>query len=142
MSNPDWENLGRAVVEARSRKRLTQNDVQARGGPSATLVRQIEKGQNDSISARTKSSLEQALGWVHGEVDRLLAGATEPHYENVLITDEEMERSVGPSVDDAGLATIKARKPANMSDEDFKRLLQEYEEEIEWKLNRAARERP
>lgn len=49
--------------------------------------------------------------------------------------------SVGGDRNDPGIGTIKARKPANMSDEDFKRLLNEYQEEIEWKLDRAARER-
>lgn len=58
-----------------------------------------------------------------------------------LLAETEELSSVSPADDDGDFGTIKARKPANMSDEDFKRLLTEYQEEIEWKLDRAARER-
>lgn len=83
------------------------------------------------IKLPTQGKIERALGWPAGTISAIEAGGEPPAVGDV----------VGAGAEDAGLATIKARKPANMSDEDFRRLLAEYEEEIEWKLNRAARER-
>lgn len=84
------------------------------------------------IKLPTQGKIERALDWAPGTIATIEAGGEPP-----AIGD-----SVGGDADDPGIGTIKARKPANMSDEDFKRLLDEYSEEIEWKLNRAARERP
>lgn len=84
------------------------------------------------IKLPTQGKIERALTWPPGTISAVEAGAEAP----------KIGDSVGGDTDDPGIATIKARKPANMSDEDFKRLLSEYEEEIEWKLNRAAREHP
>lgn len=83
------------------------------------------------IKLPTQGKIERALGWPAGAVAAVEAGGDPP----------PLEGSVGAADQDPGLGTIKARKPANMTDEDFKRLLEEYQEEIEWKLNRAARER-
>lgn len=135
MATPDWKHLGEMIVAERERQRLTQNEMQGKGGPSSTLIRQIEKGANTNISSRTKTSIEDALGWERGVVDELLAGAT------IVRRKDHSPETVTAEGESAGVGTIKARKPANMTDEDFKRLLAEYEEEIEWKLDRAARER-
>lgn len=78
MPSPDWKHLGEVVAQERERLRLTQGELQGRGGPSVTLVRQIEKASNPGITARTKSALEDALGWERGVVDEILAGEAEP----------------------------------------------------------------
>lgn len=70
--------MGDVASAERINLRLNQGDLQSRGGPSVTLVRQIEKGINPSITSRTKSALEDALGWERGVVDEILAGAPEP----------------------------------------------------------------
>ena len=82
------------------------------------------------IKLPTQGKVERALGWRAGTLAAIEAGQEPP----------QIGDSLGGDTEDSGIATIKARKPANMSDEDFKRLLNEYEEEIEWKLNRASRE--
>jgi hypothetical protein len=82
------------------------------------------------IKIPTQGKVERALGWRAGTIAAIESGQEPP----------QIGDSVGGDTEDPGIATIKARKPANMSDEDFKRLLNEYEEEIEWKLNRASRE--
>ena len=83
------------------------------------------------IKLPTQGKIERALAWPPGTLSSIEAGAEPP----------AIEGSVGPDAEASGIGTIKARKPANMSDEDFRRLLTEYQEEIEWKLDRAARER-
>ncbi|MCW2831108.1 MAG: Helix-turn-helix protein [Aeromicrobium sp.] len=127
----NWARAGEFLYQRRKAKGLTQAQVQGDGGPSTAVQRQVENGTYDASMHRTlRRGYEDALDLPRGSIDLLLA-------------DEEpdLTSSVGPDDDDGGFGTIKARKPANMSDEDFKRLLTEYQEEIEWKLDRAARER-
>lgn len=71
---PQWERLARYVRARRAELRLTQQDVQARGGPSQAKLRQIESGRPVTISKPIRRRLEQALLWEHGSVDDVLAG--------------------------------------------------------------------
>ena len=84
------------------------------------------------IKLPTQGKIERALEWPPGTISSIEAGGEPPAIGQPVGGDQQDEPGIGP---------IKARTPANMSDEDFKRLLNEYREEIEWKLDRAARER-
>lgn len=76
----------------------------------------------------TQGRMEKALGWPAGSIQAIATGS-EPPSDSSVSADTEDER------------VIKMRRPEGMSVEDWKRKADELEEEIEWKLNRAARER-
>lgn len=70
----DWKRLGETILKRRESLRLTQADVQARGGPSLKTQSLVERGVVESIKRQTKSAYEHALGWTRGSVDDVLAG--------------------------------------------------------------------
>ncbi len=84
------------------------------------------------IKLPTQGKIERALKWPPGTITAIEAGGDAPGFDDAAVSGDG---------DDQGMGMIKARKPEGMSDEDFKRLLADFEEELEWKLNRAARER-
>lgn len=71
---PDWPRLGALVLARRKHLRMTQAEVDAAGGPSPKTLQQIEAGSAASIKTHTKRGLEMALGWMQGDVDRVLDG--------------------------------------------------------------------
>ncbi|WP_293783618.1 hypothetical protein [uncultured Aeromicrobium sp.] len=142
MPELDWANLGQWVLRERQNQRISQSEVQARGGPSATLVRQIEKATVTSISARTKTGLEEAFGWRRGVVDALLRGAERPSYVSPRGDERgDAPSSVGGSDHDEDVFEIKMRRPEGVSVEEWKRMKADWEAELQFKLNRAAHER-
>lgn len=58
--------FGQIVLERRHELGLTQDDVTARGGPSDTLLSQIEAGQWVVGSPSTFKKLDKALDWKDG----------------------------------------------------------------------------
>lgn len=53
---------------------LTQQDVQAAGGPSTATLRVLERGVPQEYRAATIEPLEDVLRWERGSVERILAG--------------------------------------------------------------------
>lgn len=139
---PDWENLAEAVHHQRILLRMSQTDLQPRGGPSATLVRQIEKGVARGISARTKTTLEDVLGWDRGVVDDLLAGAVTPRLRPV--PDLSWGRGGAPDVeyDEPSLDELiaEADRAAEESRRASERLHRRLKRESEYQRRTAAQD--
>lgn len=70
----DWQRLGRFVLARRNKLGITQVELQARGGPSASTIQNIELCQITSLKPATKRKLAKGLGWTLESVDALLAG--------------------------------------------------------------------
>ncbi|AXQ62875.1 immunity repressor [Gordonia phage Angelique] len=70
----NWERLGAYVRRRRTELRMTQNDVQDAGGPSAAKVREIENSRTTTLSTSKRRDLERALQWSPESVDKILAG--------------------------------------------------------------------
>jgi hypothetical protein len=81
------------------------------------------------IKLPTQGKIERALEWDAGTLSSIEAGI-DPR-ETVAPADE----------DDEDLFELKMRRPAGMPLEEWKRRTEEYREEFEWKISRAARER-
>lgn len=76
-TEPEQEHLQRladAVKQRRVDLRLSQEEMQARGGPSTTKMSQIEAAKPPYPRGATQRRLEQALGWAAGSVDKVIAG--------------------------------------------------------------------
>lgn len=71
-NNANWQALAEAVKHRRNELRLRQSDLEARGGPSAGTVRNIERASRESYSPRTFAQLEHALSWPMGLTGHLL----------------------------------------------------------------------
>ena len=69
-----WEKLGAEVRKRRIELGLTQEQLVERGGPSTPTLRAIENDRAGRLSPRLRRSLERALLWRDGSVDRVLAG--------------------------------------------------------------------
>jgi transcriptional regulator with XRE-family HTH domain len=80
-----WEKLGAEVRERRIDLGLTQEQLVERGGPSTPTLRAIENDRAGRLSPRLRRSLERALQWSSGSVDRILAGEA-PAVLNVVTT--------------------------------------------------------
>lgn len=80
MSAPEkfaWARLAAAVQDRRHELGLTQKDLEARGGPSAATVRNIEQAARAVYRPVTFRTLEQALEWPRGHCRQILAGQDE-----------------------------------------------------------------
>lgn len=73
-TDSDWSRLGDYVKQRREELRLTQAQVQERGGPSPALVRAIENKRADTLSVSKRRDLERALNWSEESVDLILRG--------------------------------------------------------------------
>lgn len=74
MTTTNWEALAVAVRRRRDAMHLRQADLEARGGPGAGTVRNIEQAARTKYAPRTFTQLEQALDWPAGIVEKILAG--------------------------------------------------------------------
>lgn len=68
------EALGRAVRTRRTQLGLTQEEVNAHGGPSDTTLTKIENGEGANPAASTLRKLDTALRWRPGSAQRVLEG--------------------------------------------------------------------
>lgn len=68
--------LGRMVRERRKELKLTQADVQAKGGPSTATLRLIENGKHTDFRPATSQPLEDILQWQPGSIAAILKGQT------------------------------------------------------------------
>lgn len=78
MPNENWERLGQYVKARREALNLTQQDVQAEGGPSAAKQREVENGRTEVLSESKRRDLERALEWPPGAIDEILNGGEAP----------------------------------------------------------------
>lgn len=107
-----WDELAAAVRRRRDLMKLRQSDLEARGGPSAGTVRNIEQASRESYSPRTFVQLEHALDWPDGVVDKILDGtATPSDVTEVVVRDPARERDFDPGsvrsfVDSAGVRHV------------------------------------
>jgi transcriptional regulator with XRE-family HTH domain len=85
--------LGAAVRARRLDLRLTQSDVESRGGPSHMTVRRVEHGER--VKWKSLHALAQALGWepavlidvAIGHRDVSALSSSEPDRADVVATD-------------------------------------------------------
>lgn len=73
-----WVRLGRAVRSARGRigpSGWTQQQLADALGVTVKTINTLEAGRARGMRANTKAALEDVLGWLPGEVDRVLDGA-------------------------------------------------------------------
>lgn len=70
----DWQRLADKVVARRTSLGMTQQSVQAAGGPSVATMRLIEGGQPKTYRGTILGRLEKALQWQSGSVDSVLEG--------------------------------------------------------------------
>jgi transcriptional regulator with XRE-family HTH domain len=69
-----WERLGAAVVARRVELgMLTREQLVEKSGMSRRLLSDIENGRRTSYDPATLARVEQALQWLPGTVDRILA---------------------------------------------------------------------
>lgn len=81
----DWPALGTEVRRRRALMHLRQADLEARGGPGAGTVRNIEQASRASYAHRTFVQLETALDWPGGVVESILRGtATRAEIDDVV----------------------------------------------------------
>lgn len=85
----DWNRVAEYVRTRRTELRLTQDDVQDRGGPSAAKLREIENKRSQTLSASKRRDLERAIEWTDGSFDSVLRGG-EPSVKRL---DSGAERS-------------------------------------------------
>lgn len=100
------ERLAAAVVAARERLRVTQEEFAALAGLSLTTIQRIEQMR---ITPRTKtfSGLDQGAGWVPGSARGVFRDGREP----VIADDEAMAKSRSRDEAFRTLANIKKHLP-------------------------------
>lgn len=142
-----WERLGELLVARRVELGFPNRTkfAKAKGLKDTRILAAVENVERQNFEAATIALMEHTYEWAPGSIRSVLAGG-EPTPKSkpdlVFAVRGDIETSVGgDDDDDASTATIKARKPPGMSDEDFRRLLRDHEEELQWKLDRAAKQR-
>jgi hypothetical protein len=70
----DWRLLADAVIKRRTDLGMTQQDVQAAGGPGTATLRNIEGAHQMSYRGVILGRLERVLRWEPGSIDAILAG--------------------------------------------------------------------
>jgi hypothetical protein len=76
MAERQWERLGKAVLERRTSKGWTQQEVWEQGGPSDSLQTDIEqlRWQPTRNPRETLKKIDNGLDWVPGSADRVTKG--------------------------------------------------------------------
>jgi transcriptional regulator with XRE-family HTH domain len=73
-SDGNAKHLGDLIRQRRKELKLTQADIQEKGGPSTATLRLIEGGRHTDFRPSTSGPLERILGWSVGSIDTVLAG--------------------------------------------------------------------
>ncbi|MEH3135919.1 MAG: hypothetical protein PGN30_13075 [Mycolicibacterium neoaurum] len=91
---PQWERLGREVLNRRTSRGWSQSAVRERGGPSDTLQTKIESGNWRPSRGvdETLQKIDIGMEWLPGSASRVLAGG-EPSYK---VQPEDLRRPPGP----------------------------------------------
>jgi transcriptional regulator with XRE-family HTH domain len=125
----DVERLGEYIAAARTRLRLTQQQLAEQLDVSVKTVNNLEKGRTGPPRPGTRSRLEDTLGWTTGSVRALLAGGEPTVTEQNPRPEGEMDRgSVGSRQQD--VEYVAHRHPndpptGGLSDEEVLALIRE-----------------
>lgn len=85
--NDRWERLGRLVTAERLRHgHRSLAAFSAASGLSRTTLDSIEHGRKTSYDSATLATLEHALGWQQGSVERVLAGLSPQRVDDPDLT--------------------------------------------------------
>lgn len=71
----DWARLGKLVNAERGRRRQKQGEFARLLGISVRTLGSIERGETDRYDAITIASIEDALSWERGSVERVVRGS-------------------------------------------------------------------
>lgn len=84
LTDEDYSRLAKAVLHRRTRElRLSQQEIQDRGGPSTTTQSVIEREEwRLGKSDKTLRNLDRGLGWVEGSAWSVLHDATTPKVDD------------------------------------------------------------
>lgn len=88
---------------------------------------------------KTQGAIEKALGWGPGTIREIALGGQVPSPGGE--TDARAPETVGGETQDEDVFEIKMRRPEGVSVEEWKRMKADWEAELRFKLDRAARER-
>lgn len=106
----DLQHLARYVADRRGELGLTQQQVQAAGGPSVATQSLIEAGTRQSIQTILAGRLEKALRWETGSVRAILAGGEPtPLPRRSRHPDEELPTAEFPEIPESVRAEVSAR---------------------------------
>jgi transcriptional regulator with XRE-family HTH domain len=125
----DVERLGEYIAAARTRLRLTQQQLAEQLDVSVKTVNNLEKGRTGPPRPGTRSKLEDTLGWTTGSVRAVLAGGEPTVTEENPRPEGEIDRgSVGSRQQDAEY--VAHRHPddppaGGLSDEEVLALIRE-----------------
>lgn len=72
----DWPRLAKALEDALNKPGMTRARIQAAGGPSSEVIRQIINGTKTSLEPEKAAGIEKAVGWRAGSWDDTLAGGS------------------------------------------------------------------
>ena len=94
---PNPEHLADAVKARRHHLGLTPDGMKAAGGPSTSVLSQIENAYDNNYSAPTLAKLDRALGWPAGTAAALWEGGELPPSPEVNGSDlvEAVDRLTG-----------------------------------------------
>lgn len=85
--NSDWKRLGAAVTAERVRRgHHTLSGFARQSGLSRTTLDSLENGRKTGYSPSTLATLEHALGWRMGSVERVLHGLDPQPTEDADLT--------------------------------------------------------
>lgn len=90
---PDRQRLADALTARRAGLRLTQTALARASGVSLATINLMERRGRDNYQTLTKAMVEEAVGWVPGSIDALLAGgeATVADSDPVATSEEPAE---------------------------------------------------
>ena len=78
LTEDDYRRVGRQVQQARLELGLSADDIRALGGPSQSVLRDIESGKPGNYRLTTTWPLERALGWSPGSFTGALRYSLQP----------------------------------------------------------------
>jgi hypothetical protein len=86
----DWPRLARYIEQRQNELGRTQLEIQERGGPSPTKLRDLMSGRSAVLTASKRRDLERALDWQTGSVDAILTGGEPKPIQRQVLTAEEV----------------------------------------------------
>jgi hypothetical protein len=93
----------------------------------------------------TQGKIEKAIGWESGSIRGISLGEPVPVNVTVRVPSITATSQVGTptvsAVEDDEVFEVRMRRPQGVTLEEWKRMKEDWREELEFKLNRAARER-
>ena len=109
----DWEELGRALKEARKAAGLKQTEIAKRLDISLSSVQAIERGNAFAKPTPTIRAFAAAVGWADGSVERVLEGG-----EPTLARDEpKSSPEPGEATGPVPAGALPLRIVADLTDE-------------------------